>query len=586
MPEVEPVLDDPDTDVKAKSTSSNVDVELQQSKKRSKRVKTRVRRNDRTEKKSTGAAPVAKIDVEDEVSQVDDAFHRFIALSSMDEESSRLPPAERIARARLLLEAAPATKEKREFFKRRNAFRYVNGIQTATDSKTEQAKVSTAKRGRPIADVLRDGRAAISEYHLWWLLAAVIHVALIIAFAVGSAIDPASAAVFTLLASVLVRDNELIMLFHRATRAFVWCSTSQSGAARALRRVRPVALRLLHHIGGLHVACSFWSAVWFAIYSASVPMIVFSDSVIGDAAFGTAITAAVLLWVLMLLAATPLRRRAHNLFEYSHRFGGWTLLFVVIAHITLLHVDPSADAIRPAHANPVVYAVAIITVLIFYPWLLVRRVQIVSVSATKNHAAFTLDAAPGTPLHGFYRVSRNLLEWHSFALAHVELDRSKFDLLVTRAGDWTSRLIDDFFDRPMHAPRSLYLRRPGQGFANTLHAYRRVLVVCTGGGIAPATMYWVAEDQRQHVHLLWVTKNPTEVYPEKYLVMTRLFRTARIHDTAVDGRPDGGMCVKHALTLDIEAVFIVSNEPYTFEQMQRFRADAPQLDVFGATFDS
>lgn len=567
--------DDPDTDAKAASS----DAQLQPSKKKSKRVKTRVRRNNR-------AAASAQPDAEDEPSQIEDAFHRFIALSSMDEESSRLPAAERIARARLLLEAAPATKEKREFFKRRNAFRYVNGIQTLTDNKTEQAKVSSAKLGRPMSEVLRDGRASISEYHIWWLLAAVIHVALIIAFALGSAIDPASAAVFTLLVSVLVRDNELIALLHRATRVFVWCSTSQSGAARAMRRVRPIALRLLHHIGGLHVACSFWSAVWFAIYSASVPTIVFSDRVVGDAAFGTAITAAVLLWVLMLLAATPLRRRAHNLFEYSHRFGGWTLLFVVIAHIALLHADPSAEAIRPAHANPVVYAVAILTVLIFYPWLLVRRVQIVSVSATKNHAAFTLAAAPVTPLHGFFRVSRNLLEWHSFALAHVELDRSKFDLLVTRAGDWTSRLIDDFFDRPVHAPRALYLRRPGQGFANTIHAYRRVLVVCTGGGIAPATMYWFADDQRQHVHLLWVTKNPTEIYPEKYLVMTRLFRTARIHDTAVDGRPDGGMCVKHALTLDIEAVFIVSNEPYTFEQIQRFRADAPQLDVFGATFDS
>jgi hypothetical protein len=557
-----------------------------------KRSTRRTKRNRKRERRAESAdrIPDAPAALDDEEPSQDDAFRRFIALSSLDEESSRLPPAERFSRARRLLEAAPATREKREYFKRRYAFRYVNGIRTATDAKSERASISTAKRGRPLGDVVRDGSAAISEYHVWWLLAAVLHIALIVAFALGSPIDAACAAVFSLLVAVLVRDNELIYALHRATRALVWCSTSQSGAARLLRRVRPVALRLLHHIGGLHVACSFWCAVWFTIYAASPPQYPIAFKIVADAAFGTAIAAAILIWLLMLFAATPARRRAHNLFEYSHRFGGWALLFVVIAHVVLVHcgtlATDASTASRPAYSNPVIYALAVITILIFYPWLLVRRVQIVSVSATKNHAAITLEAATSAPLHGFYRVSRNLLEWHSFALAHVELDRSKFDLLITRAGDWTSLLIDDFFDRPMHAPRTLYLRRPGQGFANTLHAYRRVLVVCTGGGIAPASMYWLAEDQRQHVHLLWVTKQPADVYPEKYLILTRLFRTARIHDTALDGRPDGGMCVQHALTLDIEAVFIVSNEPYTFEQVQRFRTDAPHLDVFGATFDS
>jgi hypothetical protein len=139
--------------------------------------------------------------------------------------------------------------------------------------------------------------------------------------------------------------------------------------------------------------------------------------------------------------------------------------------------------VRFSYDSPTIYVLFLLFALTVYPWTLVRKVAVINAEVTVNHGIFTFKKR--LPAHGFVRISREGWEWHSFGLAYVDEEKGTFDLLITRAGDWTGRLLDDYLNNSPNKPTYFYVRRRGVGFSYTLYAYKRVLVVATGGGTFP-----------------------------------------------------------------------------------------------------
>ena len=115
-------------------------------------------------------------------------------------------------------------------------------------------------------------------------------------------------------------------------------SVTRSAPLRWPLRVR-AALAQVHHVpGGVHVGAAMSATVWFFAYAVSVV-------ITPPPSAGTAQHAAILVTVIgialdllvMSFCARPsMRHHHHDLFEATHRYGGW-LSIVLFTTLTLLH---------------------------------------------------------------------------------------------------------------------------------------------------------------------------------------------------------------------------------------------------------
>ncbi|QDY08042.1 hypothetical protein FJK98_13450 [Micromonospora sp. HM134] len=358
--------------------------------------------------------------------------------------------------------------------------------------------------------------------------------------------------------AVLIRQQYVInLLFRLATRA----------PTRWPLRVR-ATLGKVYHFGGLHVGAALAGTGWFL---AQLGALTVGDGPTGALVTGYAV--AVLLLAVVGTALPPVRSRRHDLFERTHRLGGWAALLLLWAQAGFLAGGPVALA---TSAPGVVLAV--LTVSIALPWLRLRRVPVV-VHRPSSHVALVHFDHGVTPFPGSSTaVSRSpLWEWHSFANVPTP-GRSGFRLTVSRAGDWTGRFVDD-------PPRRLWVKGISTaGVANIETLFRRVLYVATGSGIGPVLPHLLAG--QVPAHLVWVARRHRETFGDDLVDEILAHQPdALLWDTARDGKPDMLRLAWQACRrYDAEAVICISNRPLTWQVVRGMEERG--VPAYGAIWDS
>jgi hypothetical protein len=201
---------------------------------------------------------------------------------------------------------------------------------------------------------------------------------------------------------------------------------------------------------------------------------------------------------------------------------------------------------------------AILTASVASPWLRLRRVP-VTVERPSAHAVIVSFHYGVTPAFASgVGISRSpLREWHAFATVTTP-GRSGFRVLISRAGDWTGRFIDD---PPSHVwVRGTPVSAP---MAKTALLYERVVYVVTGSGIGPALGQILAG--RVPAKLVWSTRDPRATYGDDLVDEVQAAQPdAVIWDTTERGKRDLVQLAYAAYRdFDAEAVYIVSNKPMT-----------------------
>jgi len=275
--------------------------------------------------------------------------------------------------------------------------------------------------------------------------------------------------------------------------------------------------------------------------------------------------------VVMAGALPSVRARFHNVFELTHRFGGWTsvgLFWALTVH--LQRANPGAWQI---------WLLGLITASIAWPWLRLRRVR-VTVEFPSAHAAIVRLDYGVTPAHvTAVGISRSpLREWHAFATVSTP-GQSGYRLLVSRAGDWTSRLIDD-------PPARLWVRGvPTRAPIPAIEVmYRRVVYVVTGSGIGP--MLGLILNSRVPSRLVWSTRSPRATYGDALVdEVLAAHPDAVIWDTTERGKPDL-LPMTHGVYRDFaaEAVLVVSNKTTTWRLVHGL--EVLGVPAFGPIWDS
>ncbi|MEQ0561085.1 hypothetical protein ABJI51_18530 [Amycolatopsis sp. NEAU-NG30] len=392
------------------------------------------------------------------------------------------------------------------------------------------------------------------------LAAAVVLLNAVVAVMAGPDLDVLTGLVLgNLTLAVLIRQQLVInLLFRLATAASL---------RRSLRW--RWTLGKVYHFGGLHVGGAVCATAWFLVLTgtltvrgAPAPLILVSWVIAGVLA-------------VMVAAALPrVRARRHDLFERSHRFGGWTLLVLFALHAVLL-----ADAAGKRFIGSAAFWVLLVVVTsVALPWLRLRRVP-VRISSPSPHVALLSFDYGVTPFAGSSTaLSRNpLLEWHSFANVPAP-GRTGFRLTVSRAGDWTGALIDD---RPSH----LWVKGiPTAGVGNIDKLFRRVVWVATGSGIGPCLPHLLSGETP--ARLVWSTRHPRRTYGDALVdEILAVQPGAVVWDTDSAGKPDlVELALEAHRDFAAEAVICISNKKTTWHVVEELEARG--IPAFGAIWDS
>jgi hypothetical protein len=338
----------------------------------------------------------------------------------------------------------------------------------------------------------------------------------------------------------------------------------------------------VHHVGGLHVGCAVAGTVWLVLFTgAAVLTAVRYPGSVTDLTLALCLVLVGLLLVVTVGAISPVRMRAHNVFENTHRWGGWTAIavfWVVTVHLAIDGRGP-AEPIVAVASDWHIWVLAILTTSVAWPWLRLRRVPITVVRPSSHAAIVHLDYGVRPEFASGVGISlRPLREWHAFATVTTP-GQPGYRLLISRAGDWTGRFIDD---PPSHVwVRGVPVTAP---MAKVAPMYRRVVYLVTGSGIGPCLGQLLAD--RVPARLVWSTRHPRRTYGDALVdELEAIQPDAVIWDTTKDGKPDLLALALHAYTgFDAEAVFIVSNKPTTLRLVHELERRG--IPAFGPIWDS
>jgi hypothetical protein len=287
-----------------------------------------------------------------------------------------------------------------------------------------------------------------------------------------------------------------------------------------------------------------------------------------------------LLSVMCIMSLPPVRDRSHDLFEFAHRFLGWSCLLLLWGY-ALLSINWSAAAdsglLALTARNVTLWLTAAISVLIVAPWLTVRRVRVEARVQSPSIVEITF---PGHSHPGMFgRVSRGLLaDWHAFAVVSGETIRGSHMMVISGVGDFTRRLI-------AMPPKTLYtrtLRFPGLPYCVPM--YQRSVIIATGAGMAPYLSLLPSLPRGQH-RLIWVGRSFRECFGDRLYELARNWTDLVLVDTAVSGRPDmTALAAEHYRGFGADVVFVGSNPEGTAQIVSGCRALG--IPAFGPSWDS
>jgi hypothetical protein len=362
-------------------------------------------------------------------------------------------------------------------------------------------------------------------------------------------------------------------------------------------------LAKLYGLGGFHSGCALSAFLWYTLYSG----LVIGALVNGhkDRTHSAFLAISILVWIAFVaiigLALPGIRARLHDYFELAHRAGGWSILILFWIQLVVELLSQSQSSGSPpgilAIRAPAFWILIIISGLIIWPWLWVRRMPIY-VKPLSSHVARAYLHFPRHADHGtlrlagrFARVSHNpLLEWHAFATI-PEADHTgstsggggggyyNYSMLISRAGDFTAQ----FIDAP---PQRVWVRQLfPYGVARVAALFSPVVFVATGSGIGPV-LGVLAGHRRLRCRILWSTSDPLNTYGAGVVdEVRRGDPRAVVLDTAVFGRQNL-VELAHGLYEEAgaEAVVVISNKKST-EQIV-YGLESRAVAAYGPIFDS
>lgn len=377
-----------------------------------------------------------------------------------------------------------------------------------------------------------------------------------------------------LMVAALVRQEHVVNSMFRLV-CLIPNQTSLSVRKRAAK---------VYSYGGLHSGCAISAFLWY-IFTIALIFTRFRGT---DGEFrnmaGLTIATLLIFVCLVFLSHPYVRRRWHDFWELSHRFGGWAAIILVWAQVLILVVAQAHLHNQPVGKmlvkSPTFWFLVIITACLVYPWLRLRRRK-VKAEVLSTHAVRLYFEDRTLPTCVGYKLSHSpLLENHGFAtLPNTPDQEIGYSIIVSNAGDFTKAMITN-------PPPHIWTKgAPVTGVMRIATLFQRVIVVTTGSGIGPVMSFMnVRPDWPMRV--IWSARSPLETYGTEIInSVLRADRRAIIVDTKKTGHPNlPALTYATYEDFNAEAVVVVSNPVVTAKVV--FEMESRGVPAFGPIFDS
>jgi hypothetical protein len=350
----------------------------------------------------------------------------------------------------------------------------------------------------------------------------------------------------------------------------------------------PLSLRRraakVYSYGGIHSGCAVSALLWY-VFNVVLIFTRFRGLQVEFKILAVLTVATLLVFAIIILLSHPaIRRTKHDLWEASHRFGGWTAIILVWVQAIILVVAQAHAARLPIRKvlvkTPTFWFLVIITACLIYPWLRLRRRK-VQAEVLSSHA-IRLYFEDGTlPTCVGYKLScKPLIENHGFAaISNTADEEVGYSIIVSNNGDFTKKMITN-------PPTLVYTRgAPVTGVMRIATLFQRIVIVTTGSGIGPALSF---VNVRPHwpMRVIWAARDPESTYGAEIInAVLRADRRAIIVDTKKIGYPNMPALTYAAYeSFAAEAVMVVSNPAVTAKVV--FEMESRGVPAFGPIFDS
>ncbi len=335
------------------------------------------------------------------------------------------------------------------------------------------------------------------------------------------------------------------------------------------------ALAKVYHFGGIHVGAYFSGSLWFALFTLACQN---STGHWANVKLMSIFHLAILLGI-MCVSLPAFRQRHHNQFEVIARFGNWTSLALFWAQtILIIKMNSQGSLALALLESPYIWILSLLTFSVALPWLRLKKVNI-DLSTPSNHVALTSFNHGVTPFAGSStELSVNpLFEWHSFANINTP-NKEGFRLAISRAGDWTGRLIDK-------KPKNIWVKGiPTAGVGNVELLFKKVIWLATGSGLGPCLPHILANNVPSQ--LVWSTRTPRKTYGDTLVnEILAVQKDAIIWDTTEKGKPNlVELAYKAYRDSGAEAIICISNKRTTWNMKKELEGRG--IPVLGAIWDS
>ena len=337
----------------------------------------------------------------------------------------------------------------------------------------------------------------------------------------------------------------------------------------------------IYSYGGVHSGCGIASIAWYLGYTALLAQKLARGSPVHPLMITITIAIDVLLLLIVILAYPKLRQVMHNWFERTHRFAGWTVVILFWVQVVL-----NAALTRSEHSigfalvrAPAFWCLCGISLIVLYPWVRLRSRTIIP-EYLSGHAVRLHFNYGYTSYCQAIRISDSpLSETHSFAAIAEPNKKRGFSVVVSKAGDWTSRIIAS-------QPQRIWVRgTPTTGMLYVATAFRRCVTVATGSGIGPCLSLFRGRPDIL-CRVLWSTPSPLQTYGANVVDdVLQADPEACIVDTRKAGRPDLLALAYHMYRIfEAEAVLVISNKTVTKSLV--YDLESRGIPAYGPIFDS
>ncbi|CAN8102834.1 unnamed protein product [Discula destructiva] len=467
-------------------------------------------------------------------------------------------------------------------------------VQTSSVQDCDEDEIVEKDISLPEKNGVHGGRwlrhKGLAAYRKLFILVLSINVIVFLAMAANSGaglpVDQlATAVAANLLVAVLFRQDHVVnFVFWLVTRV---PTSTPFWIRRHLARC--------YHMGGFHSGAAVAATLWWTVFAAQSTIYFVQDSKIypiSTPTVGLTFTILVLLILILGMAWPSVRMKLHDQFEWTHRFAGWTTLILVWAHIVVSTAslkDSDVPLSVAVQRSPAVWLVALTTFSVALPWMRLRKVNVIVEPLSQHAVRLHFDFCTPPPGRAI-RISDNpLREWHAFATI-TDPGQAGFSIVVSRAGDWTGRLIESppppttTTTTTMTGGKIWTRGVPASGVLRMAPLFRKIVLVATGSGIGPCLPVILKKEVPCRV--FWSASNHEKTFGAKIIAGVRdSDPDAVLWNTKERGRPDLALeAYKLYKSSGAECVCVISNGPVTEKLV--YDLEKRGVPAFGPILDS